>query len=139
MGADIHRHLAGEPVEAGPPSATYRLRKLIKRNKVVVFAGVSLVACLAAGVAATSLALLREHEARQEALLSARRANSSREQAEDILRYLLGTLRNRLKTTAALGVMRDVEDQVEQYYDRLGVDERGSHQMHRRAGYCATA
>ena len=31
--ADIERHLHDEPVEAGPPSAAYRLRKFVRRNK----------------------------------------------------------------------------------------------------------
>src|SRR3954463_7717298 len=31
--ADIERHLHGEPVEAGPPSAVYRFRKFARRNR----------------------------------------------------------------------------------------------------------
>src|SRR5205807_9748737 len=37
LARDIQRHLSEEPVEAGPPSATYRLRKFVRRNRVVVF------------------------------------------------------------------------------------------------------
>ncbi|MEX2306124.1 MAG: tetratricopeptide repeat protein, partial [Pirellulales bacterium] len=33
---DIERHLHDEPVQAGPPSATYRFRKFAKRNKVAL-------------------------------------------------------------------------------------------------------
>src|SRR5262249_32660651 len=37
---DIQRYLVDEPVLAGPPSATYRLRKFLRRNKApVVVAG----------------------------------------------------------------------------------------------------
>ncbi len=35
---DVQRYLAGEPVVAAPPSATYRLRKLVARNKGAVIA-----------------------------------------------------------------------------------------------------
>src|SRR5205807_716966 len=38
LAADIQHYLADEPVQAGPPSAGYRLRKLIKRNKGRVLA-----------------------------------------------------------------------------------------------------
>jgi serine/threonine protein kinase len=45
LARDIERHLADEPVEAGPPSAAYRLRKFVKRNRgPVTAAGVVLLA-----------------------------------------------------------------------------------------------
>ncbi len=53
LAADLRRHLADEPVAAGPPSTGYRLRKLIRRHRVA-FATASLVAAalvLGAGVA----------------------------------------------------------------------------------------
>ena len=44
---DIQRYLADEPVLAGPPSTTYRIRKFIHRNKVtVIAASVALVVLL---------------------------------------------------------------------------------------------
>ena len=33
LAADIGRHLKDEPVLAGPPSQTYRLKKFVRRNK----------------------------------------------------------------------------------------------------------
>src|SRR5215831_16128156 len=45
---DILRYLADEPVLAGPPSAAYRLKKFVKRNKgPVVAAGLVLLALVA--------------------------------------------------------------------------------------------
>jgi serine/threonine protein kinase len=45
---DVERYLADEPVEAGPPSARYRLAKFVRRNRVPVsllsVAGTALVA-----------------------------------------------------------------------------------------------
>lgn len=43
--ADIDRYLKDEPVTASPPSAAYRLRKLIRRNKQA-FAVTAVVAVL---------------------------------------------------------------------------------------------
>jgi predicted Ser/Thr protein kinase len=34
---DIERHLRGVPVSVGPPSATYRLRKFVRRNRAAVW------------------------------------------------------------------------------------------------------
>jgi eukaryotic-like serine/threonine-protein kinase len=46
---DIERYLAGDPVEAGPPSATYKLRKLARKHRAALvtagaFAGLLLLA-----------------------------------------------------------------------------------------------
>ncbi len=38
LSADIGRHLDGEPVAAGPPSATYRLKKLVRKHAGLVAA-----------------------------------------------------------------------------------------------------
>ncbi len=48
---DIERYLADEPVEASPPSTSYRLRKFVRRNKSQVAAASFLVLALVAGIA----------------------------------------------------------------------------------------
>jgi serine/threonine protein kinase len=52
LGADIQRYLTGDPVYAAPPSAAYRLRKFVRRNKGTVTAGSTVVAALVVGVIA---------------------------------------------------------------------------------------
>lgn len=55
---DVRRYLAGEPVQAVPPSTGYRLRKFLRRNRgAVTAAGVVLLA-LAAGIAGTGWGLV---------------------------------------------------------------------------------
>jgi non-specific serine/threonine protein kinase/serine/threonine-protein kinase len=49
---DVERYLAGEPVLAAPPSAAYRLRKLVRRHKGTFAAGAATVLALACGVVA---------------------------------------------------------------------------------------
>ena len=49
---DIARHLSDEPVLAGPPSATYLLSKIVRRNKVAVLATSAIVAALIIGLVA---------------------------------------------------------------------------------------
>ena len=39
---DLQRHLAHEPVLAGPPSATYKLRKFVRRNRSLVVTVITL-------------------------------------------------------------------------------------------------
>src|SRR5262249_12377923 len=62
--ADVQRYLADEPVQACPPSAGYRLRKFIRRNKGRVAAAVALALALLAGGAAV-LAVATDRTARE--------------------------------------------------------------------------
>lgn len=62
LGLDLQRHLAHEPVTAGPPSVRYLLRKFVRRHRVSVAAGLVVLATLAAGLV-VSLALLQRARA----------------------------------------------------------------------------
>ncbi len=54
LARDIQRYLAGDPVEAGPPSATYRVRKFARKYRPWLFAAAAFAALL---VAATAVSL----------------------------------------------------------------------------------
>jgi eukaryotic-like serine/threonine-protein kinase len=70
LAADIERHLNHEPVTARPPTAVYRFRRLVRRNRVAFAAGAAVVAALACGL---SLALYsRAAEAKQRGLAESR-------------------------------------------------------------------
>src|SRR2546428_7408028 len=47
---DVQRYLADEPVQAGPPSAAYRLRKFARRHKGPVLAVSLILAALLSAV-----------------------------------------------------------------------------------------
>ena len=49
LAADLRRYLDDEPVQACPPSAWYRMRKLIRRNKVAISTVLLVAASLVAG------------------------------------------------------------------------------------------
>jgi serine/threonine protein kinase/tetratricopeptide (TPR) repeat protein len=66
LAADIECYLADEPVEAGPPSAVYRLRKFVRRNRRSVAAAGVIAAAL---VAATVVAWRAERRATTEAAI----------------------------------------------------------------------
>ena len=64
---DIERYLNHEPVSAGPPTAAYRLRKFVRRNRVQVAAAGLVLLALALGVVGTTLGLIEAHRRRQQA------------------------------------------------------------------------
>jgi tetratricopeptide (TPR) repeat protein len=81
--ADVRRHLADEPVQAGPPSAVYRARKFVRRHRLgVAVAATALVALLATTVG-TSYGLFR-------ALAAEREARDNAETAERVSDFLVG-------------------------------------------------
>ena len=55
---DVERFTNHEPVSAGPPTAAYRMRKFIRRNRVQVAAAALVLLALLAGVAGTTVGLL---------------------------------------------------------------------------------
>ncbi len=71
LGLDVQRYLAGEPVAAAPPSATYRLRKLAARHKGPVIAAAAVTVAVVVGLAGTvwqaRVAARERDAARQEA------------------------------------------------------------------------
>ena len=65
LAADVRRFLAEEPVEARPPSASYRLRKFANRHRAAVFVASALLSLLMLGLLGTGLGLIH---ARREAV-----------------------------------------------------------------------
>ena len=88
LARDIQRYLANEPVEARPPSAGYRLQKLIHRNKGLVIAGGLLFLALCVGVLGTGyglvMALRAEARATEKAdeAVTAKAAETKRAESE---------------------------------------------------------
>ena len=70
LGDEVKRYLADEPVQAGPPSTSYRARKFLRRNRGPVMAATLVFLALIVGVVGTSIGLVmaelaREAEAKQ--------------------------------------------------------------------------
>ncbi len=72
---DLERYLHHEPVSAGPPTAAYRLRKFVRRNRVQVASAGLVLLALGLGVVGTTLGLF---EARRQQRI----ADDQRRQAE---------------------------------------------------------
>jgi serine/threonine protein kinase/tetratricopeptide (TPR) repeat protein len=65
LGQEIQRFLADEPVQARPPSASYRMKKFIRRNRGPVIAAAVVVLALFGGIIGTSIGLVMAERARE--------------------------------------------------------------------------
>jgi serine/threonine protein kinase/WD40 repeat protein len=100
---DVQRYLADEPVQACPPSAAYRFRKLVRRNKVL-FATVTTVAVTLLVAAAAVTWKWRDAEtARQQEQTAKEQAEEAEKQArEDRDKTLQAERMARLREAEAL-------------------------------------
>jgi serine/threonine protein kinase len=91
LAQDIHRHLRNEPIEARPASASYRLRKLVRRNRLAFASGAALILVLIAGIVVSSIQAVRANQAKQLARTEAAIAAAVNEfLVSDILRQADG-------------------------------------------------
>jgi len=72
LAADVQRYLNDEPVLACPPSAAYRLRKFVRRNRGPVLAASLLLLALAAGIIGTTWGMIRATYAEADAVNEAK-------------------------------------------------------------------
>jgi serine/threonine protein kinase/tetratricopeptide (TPR) repeat protein len=82
LSRDIQRYLADEVVEARPPSAGYRLKKYVKRNKGPVVAASLVLAALLAGMAGTTWGLLQARQSAEAERLANGEAQAKKTLAE---------------------------------------------------------
>ncbi|MDO9693738.1 MAG: tetratricopeptide repeat protein [Candidatus Latescibacteria bacterium] len=74
LAADVRRHLRNEPVSAGPPSASYRLGKLVRRNRGTFAALGAITFVLIAAVVVSSVMYVRAERASRLAISEAAKA-----------------------------------------------------------------
>ena len=93
LAADIRRYLADEAIEARPPSATYRFRKSVRRNKVAFTTSAIVAVALLLGIVGTSWqaiergreatrATIAEEDAKAKAALEVRTRQEMQEQRD---------------------------------------------------------
>ncbi len=78
---DIERYLGGDPVEAGPPSAGYRLRKYARKHRVALYTAAAFAAMLAAAAAESTWQALLATSARNEAQAAYQRSRENEAKA----------------------------------------------------------
>jgi serine/threonine protein kinase len=85
---DIERYLNGEPVDAGPPSATYRLKKFAGRNRALLATSAAFVALLILGAVVSTWQAVRARRAEKVATSERDRANQEAASAKAVTDFL---------------------------------------------------
>jgi formylglycine-generating enzyme required for sulfatase activity/serine/threonine protein kinase len=98
LAADIQRHLADEPVQAGPPSRIYNVRKFVMRHRFGVGASALVVVLLVSGLVTSLYFRARSETKAAEAMEQARIAT---QRAEEVL------------SLSAIQDQKDLEDRAD--------------------------
>jgi serine/threonine protein kinase len=79
LAADVERFLKGEPVQACPPTLSYRFRKYARKNKVVLATGGAIAAALLVGIALTGWQAVRATNAEHDTAAALGKAAEERD------------------------------------------------------------
>jgi serine/threonine protein kinase len=92
LAKDIERLLNNEPVTARPPSTAYRLRKMVRRNKLTFAAVSAVVISLMAGLVVSTALFFRAKQERDEAVKQKQRADEQAAVAKAVSDFLQSDL-----------------------------------------------
>jgi eukaryotic-like serine/threonine-protein kinase len=86
--ADVKRFLAEEPIEARPPSAWYRFRKMVRRNKVALVPAALIAGALLLGAVVNASLAARARAERDKAVAAEAKAKAEKDNAQAALDFL---------------------------------------------------
>ncbi|WP_367871124.1 tetratricopeptide repeat protein [Luteolibacter sp. Populi] len=102
LAADVQRHLDDEPVIARPPSAGYRLGKLISRNRLLMGSSAAIVVLLAGSLAVMSSLFAKEQAAHRQAEIEKRSAQVEAAKSTEVSSFL-GEMLASVSPSVAMG------------------------------------
>jgi eukaryotic-like serine/threonine-protein kinase len=131
---DIERHLLGDPVEAGPPSAVYRLRKYASKHRGALVTALSFglvltLATIVSGVSAVSAARDRDKardalekvtEAKEQTEAALMDSEQARSESQAVSDFLVSSFRKPDPTQDGAKIL--VVDLLDGALARLGTD-----------------
>lgn len=131
LAKDLQRYLDNEPVLARPPSASYRMQKLMRRHRVAFVAGASVLAALAVGFSLSTWQAVRatraereQNRLRERAVREQELANAARAHAEGLLAYLIEDFYTELQPLGGAETVGRFARRLIGYYDDLPTDLR---------------
>jgi eukaryotic-like serine/threonine-protein kinase len=100
LARDVERYLRDEPVEAGPPSTTYRLGKFARKNRVPLVTAAAFVGLLILAASTSAALAVRARAAERVAtkasaatLSALKQSEEARTESEAVVRFLVAAFR----------------------------------------------
>ncbi|MFN3242304.1 MAG: protein kinase domain-containing protein [Planctomycetota bacterium] len=114
LGADVRRFLDDKPLEVGPPSTSYRLRKFVRRHRTAVLGAALTLIALVAGTIATAIGWHR-------AVLAEQVADAKRLELEQVTFGFWQTtqMTARIDQIKSGGISPEMRDQLDDVAARL--------------------
>jgi eukaryotic-like serine/threonine-protein kinase len=112
LARDIQRYLSDEPVEASPPSATYRLRKLARKHRTALTTAAAFAGLLVAGAALATWQAVRATHAEALALDANTHLDTANTELKTSNQNLDNANRSLTTTNTALEVAREKADKA---------------------------
>ncbi len=111
---DIERHLEGDPVEAGPPGAMYRLRKLARKHRTGLITASLLLLSLIGGIVGTTLGLIEATRQKGDADAQRQKALDRLKEIQKVNGLLTQSVERETKANAELST---ANSQVQSRFD----------------------
>jgi tetratricopeptide (TPR) repeat protein/predicted Ser/Thr protein kinase len=126
LALDLERYLTDEPVAARAATATYRAQKFARRHRAGVAFAATLIVLLAAVAVGASV------QARRLAVANAT-VRARQAQAEELIDFMLGDLRDRLEPIGKLGLLDAVGAKALGYFAAVPAAELSEDEQFRHA------
>ena len=107
LARDLQCHLSNEPVVARPPSTAYRLKKMVRRNRLAFAAGAAVAAALVIGLTVSLWQSVEKSRALRRARAAEQEQSRLRHQAET------GEMTTRIEAAKSEQVARFLTDMLE--------------------------
>jgi serine/threonine protein kinase/tetratricopeptide (TPR) repeat protein len=121
LARDIERYMHDEPVEAGPPGAGYRLRKLARKHRTALGIAGLFVAIMMLAVCVSTWQAVRATRAEQHALAERDRAQASFKMARDTVDRFFTQVGEspKLKAQGMEKFRKDLLANAKEFYERF--------------------
>lgn len=114
LGDELERHLAGEPVMAGPPDFAYRASKFARRHRVELLFASAIAAIVVVGSIVAVVLMLRARDAEALARTEVARLDQVSRFYESIIAGASPEVSQGQDTALVMGILEDAEERIDE-------------------------
>jgi serine/threonine protein kinase/Tfp pilus assembly protein PilF len=120
LAMDIERHLANEPVVAGPPSSLYRMKKFLRRNRALVTSIAVVLVVLVIGLSLATFGFIQASRERDLTHQARQRAEANFQMARDAVDEMAQVAEQKLAHAPGMEQVRsELLQKTQIFYERF--------------------